>query len=243
MLSGVIWDKGTMRRADRLFDIIEFLRRARKVVTAAELAAALEVSLRTIYRDMAALQAARVPVEGEAGIGYMLRPGYDLPPLMFTAEEVEALILGARIVSTWGDGDLSKAADQVVGKIHHVLPDDLKNMIESWHLAAPPSAAQARISIDLSALRRAIRDCHWIGFSYVDEHGRATTRRVRPLILAFYGPVWLVSSWCETRQDFRSFRLDRMSDMALSEDHFPLEAGRTREDFFCSDMGRTDGFV
>ena len=223
-----------MRRADRLFDIIQVLRR-RKLVRASDLARRLEVSERTIYRDIRDLMASGVPVEGEAGVGYILREGYDLPPLMFTEQEIEALVLGVRIVESWADPKLAEAAAEVLAKVETVVPEPLRRqMAETW-LLAPPDHHAERISIDPVALRQAIRRRQKVHFGYADGAERLTERSVRPLALAFYGPVWLLVSWCELRQDFRSFRLDRMSGLAVLEDRFQPERGKTLQDFLSRD--------
>lgn len=157
-----------MRRADRLFDIIEFLRRHKRVVTTAELAGALEVSIRTIYRDIADLQASRVPIEGEAGLGYMLRSGYELPPLMFTEDEIEALVFGARMVRTWGDAAFTQAADAAVDKIRAVLPARLNEVIEASRMTVARSRTRdkANFNAHLTPIRRAIRDRRRLTFDY-----------------------------------------------------------------------------
>ncbi|MFQ5974127.1 MAG: helix-turn-helix transcriptional regulator, partial [Alphaproteobacteria bacterium] len=176
-----------MRRADRLFQLIQELRGRRGVTTGRDLAEALEVSVRTIYRDVADLMASGVPIEGEPGIGYMLRGGFDLPPLMFDVEEIEALVLGGEIVSRWGDPELATAARRALDKIATVLPDRLRDELLETALFAPPTRAQTPFTVDLAQLRRAIRSRSKIHFSYSDEHGNRTTRAVRPLGLAFYG--------------------------------------------------------
>lgn len=171
-----------MRRADRLFQIIERLRR-RGVVTARVLADQLKVSERTIYRDVADLIASQVPIEGAAGIGYSLRKGYDLPPLMFTESELDALVFGARMVRTWSDAELGQAADAALAKIEGVLPAHLQRMIEDRSLWAPADVRRMPIAFDLGRLRAAIRARHKLRFSYRDEKGAETRRKVRPLTL------------------------------------------------------------
>ena len=223
-----------MRRADRLFDIIQILRR-RKLVRAKDLAERLEVSERTIYRDIRDLMASGVPIDGEAGVGYLLRDGYDLPPLMFDKEEIEALVLGARIVETWADPKLAKAASQVLAKVETVLPERLQTLMNETALLAPPDHYAEPITIDPSALRLAIRARQKIAFDYQDEAGKATKRQVRPLALSFFGPVWLLVAWCELRRDFRCFRLDRIAGLALREETFAPEPGKTVEDFLKRD--------
>ena len=228
-----LW-RGDTRRADRLFDIIQVLRR-RKLVRARELAERLEVSERTIYRDIRDLMASGVPVEGEAGVGYILREGYDLPPLMFDEQEIEALVLGARIVESWADPKLAEAAASVLAKVESVVPEHLRRQMAETSLLAPPDHFAERIAVDSVEIRGAIRRREKLRFGYSDGHARHSERTVRPLALAFYGPVWLLVSWCELRQDFRSFRLDRISGLAVLDESFRPEHGKTLQDFLRRD--------
>jgi len=220
-----------MRRADRLFEIIQRLRR-RGVVTAAFLAEQLKVSERTIYRDIRDLIASKVPIEGEAGIGYSLRKGYDLPPLMFNQGELEALVFGARMVLSWGDADLGRAADAAISKIENVLPSHLRGTLEDRSLWAPSDVRRVPLNFDLSHLRGAIHDRQKVRFRYQDEKGAETHRKIRPLSLWFYPPIWLAGSWCELRNDFRFFRVDRMQDVEFLEEPFAPEKGKSAEDLF-----------
>lgn len=222
-----------MRRADRLFDILQVLRR-RKVVRARELADRLEVSERTIYRDVQDLMASGVPIEGEAGVGYLLRDGFDLPPLMFTEEEIEALVLGARIVQSWADAGLSQAAADVLAKVEAVVPERLRTVMDETPLDAPPSHWAEPVEIDPAGLRRAIRDCRKLVFDYRNADGVVTHRTVRPLLISFYGPIWTLTGWCELRADFRTFRFDRMCDLQVLEHGFEAEPGRTLQDYLRS---------
>lgn len=219
-----------MRRADRLFDIIQILRR-KKLVRAQDLAEILEVSERTIYRDIRDLMASGVPIDGEAGVGYILRGGFDLPPLMFNEQEIEALVLGVRIVESWADPKLAEAAGNVIAKVETVIPERMRQVMEDTALLAPSDHFMEPIALDPSELRRAVRSRLKTSFCYRDADGRETERTVRPLGLAFYGPVWLLVAWCELRIDFRSFRLDRISDLAVLDDKFRLEPGKTIQDF------------
>ncbi len=219
-----------MRRADRLFQIIQILRRG-QLTTARALADELEVSNRTIYRDIADLIGSGVPVEGAAGAGYLLRSGYDLPPLMFSPIELEALVLGARIVASWADPELGRAAHDVLAKVEAVLPETLRTRFDKTPLLAPGDHFEAPRKVDLAALRRMIRERRKLDLDYCDAAGRPTRRRVWPLGLFFYGPVWLLAGWCELRQDFRMFRVDRMADAALLDLPFDPVPGRTLEDF------------
>jgi len=219
-----------MRRADRLFEIIQHMRR-KPTVRARELADALEVSERTIYRDVQDLMASGVPIEGEAGIGYVLRAGYDLPPLMFKEQEIEALVLGARMVESWGDSELAVAATDAIAKIEAVIPDRLRGYMANTALLAPSAYGIEPIRCDLGALRRAVRSQLKVRFHYNDVLRQRSERTVRPLSLAFFGPVWLLAAWCELRVDFRTFRLDRMEDFEVTGERFRLERGKTLQDF------------
>ena len=174
-----------MRRADRLFEIIQLLRR-RRVVKARDLAERLEVSERTIYRDVQALIASRVPIDGEAGVGYSLRPGYDLPPLMFRPEELEALVFGARIVKSWSDPAMASAAEAALARIESTLPPHLRHLLADATLWAPADARRPPLRFDLAALRAAIRARRKVRFRYRDEHGAETRRSCpadHPLVL------------------------------------------------------------
>ncbi len=221
-----------MRRADRLFGIIQRLRR-HHVVTARMLAEQFKVSDRTIYRDIGDLIASKVPIEGAAGMGYSLRSGYDLPPLMFDENELEAIVFGARIVQSWSDPEMAQSAEAALSKIENVLPPHLARLLADRTLWAPSTKGrQVPLAFDLAKLRAAIRRCRKVRFGYRDEKGAGTGRTVRPLTLWFEGPVWLAGAWCELRNDFRFFRLDRMQDVEFLDETFPREAGRTAEDLF-----------
>ncbi len=220
-----------MRRADRLFQIIQILRRHRRAVTAEALAAELEVSARTVYRDVAELVGRRVPIEGAAGVGYLLRDGFDLPPLMFTEDELDALLLGTRIVQSWGDPELGRAAADVLAKVAAVLPERMRPRIASLTLAAPPSGRRLEIAVDMAALRRCVREERKVRIAYLDLSGADTRRVVRPMNLAFFPPVWLLLGWCELRRDFRSFRIDRIGAVEFLDERYPQEPGRRLVDY------------
>ncbi len=226
-----------MRRADRLFEIIQVLRR-RKLARARDLAEKLEVSERTIYRDIRDLMASGVPIEGEAGVGYIMRGGYDLPPIMFDEDEIEALVLGVRIVESWADPKLAAAAGKVIAKVESVVPERLRLHMARTALIAPRDHFAEPLSVDLTELRNAIRAMRKVAFSYRDRAEAATHRTVRPLALAFYGPVWLLAAWCELRQDFRAFRLDRMAELAVLDQVFAAEPGKTIADYFEADQAK-----
>ncbi len=225
-----------MRRADRLFQIIQILRRM-KLARARDLAEELEVSERTVYRDIRDLVANGVPVDGEAGVGYVLRDGYDLPPLMFNEREIEALVLGARIVGSWTDPEMAAAANDVIAKVASVVPDDLRGAMTDIALLAPEAHYAEPLSVDPRQLRQAVRERRKLHFSYRDLRDRRTERSVRPLALSFYGPVWLLVSWCELRQDFRSFRLDRIEGLEALDEKFRPERGKTLQDYLRRDAG------
>jgi predicted DNA-binding transcriptional regulator YafY len=219
-----------MRRADRLFEIIQHMRR-KQTVKARELSESLEVSERTIYRDVRDLIASGVPIEGEAGVGYVLKAGFDLPPLMFKEQEIEALVLGARIVESWADAELAAAATDAIAKIEAVIPDQLKVYMANTALLAPCAHYMAPISFDLAELRRAVRSRLKVRFRYTDVLRQGSERTVWPLSLAFFGPVWVMAAWCELRADFRTFRLDRMEDFSVTQEPFKSERGKTLHDF------------
>ena len=219
-----------MRRADRLFQIVQHLRLRKTRATARELARKLEVSERTIYRDVQDLGRSGVPIEGEAGVGYVLR-GFDVPPLMFTREEIEALVVGARMVEAWTTEELSRAARQALLKIEAALPERLRADLSRPQIYAMnfgESREDVRAALDV--IRRAIEESRYVEFDYAREDGEASRRGVQPLGLYFWGNVWTLAAWCELRQDFRNFRLDRMSGIACGAVFEPV-AGRTLEDF------------
>jgi len=224
-----------MRRADRLFDIIQILRRG-KVVRAADIAQELEVSDRTIYRDIASLIGSGVPVEGEAGVGYILRDGADIPPLMFTEEEIEAIVFGLRVVDSWADHAMADASNSARRKIEAALPPHLKSYMSAVAVDAPSNHWAEPIEIHRGALRRAIRECGKVRFDYCTKDGKPSERTVRPLLLSFYGAVWSLTAWCELRRDFRTFRLDFIRNAEFLEDKFQEEPGKRLADL----MARPD---
>jgi predicted DNA-binding transcriptional regulator YafY len=219
-----------LRRADRLFRVIEILRRRRRAITAAEIARRLEVSVRTVYRDIRDLALSGTPIEGEAGVGYTLRPGYDLPPLMFDEDELEALTLGARIVASFGDAELSRASRSALAKVSAVLPQRLAPTLAESVLFAPRPPAPAKLSETLAVLRRALSDRRKVKIAYRKEDGGESERVVRPLAACFWGRVWTLSTYCELREGFRHFRIDRILDLAVLEARFVDEPGKTLRD-------------
>jgi predicted DNA-binding transcriptional regulator YafY len=222
-----------MRRADRLFQIVQRLRRRNAVVTAATLARELEVSERTVYRDIAGLMATGVPIEGEAGVGYRLpRGGFDLPPLMFNEDEIEALVIGARVVKSWGDPLLARAAEDVLAKIEAVLPPRLQSRVAGATLFAMHRRDQSKVAARLGTLRGAIRARRKVELEYVDREAQSTTRTVWPLGLFYWGVTWTLGAWCELRTEFRSFRLDRIADARVSLRGYDELPGRSLRDLF-----------
>ncbi|WP_375688323.1 helix-turn-helix transcriptional regulator [Pseudooceanicola sp. LIPI14-2-Ac024] len=202
-----------MRRADRLFQIVQYLRGGR-LVTAAALADRLEVSTRTIYRDVADLIASGVPIEGEAGVGYVMRQGYDMPPLMFTNDEIAALVAGARLLRAWGGTAMAGAAEEALVKINEVIPDTARARAEAVQVhAVGASGMTPEMRARLDRLDAACNARTRLVLAYVDEAERATDRPVRPLALFFWGKVWTLLAWCELRDDFRTFRVDRIHAM------------------------------
>lgn len=218
-----------MRKASRLFEIIQILRLARKPVTAAEMAATLEVTPRSIYRDIAALQAMRVPIEGGRGIGYILRPGFDLPPLMFSIEETEAIVLALALLARTGDEELKAAAGRVNQKITGAVPEPLRLAFRNQALHAWGTVAPSPTGVDLALVRRAIRDERKLGVDYRDELGRATERTIRPIALIYYSETANIVAWCELRQAIRNFRADRVEHCETTDDFFPGEGERLRD--------------
>ncbi len=231
-----------MRRADRLFEIIQHMRR-KMLVRAADLATALEVSERTIYRDIRDLMTSGVPIDGEAGVGYVLRDGFDMPPLMFTEQEIEALVLGARIVESWADCELAEAAGDVIAKVEAVIPDRLRSFMSNTALVAPSEHFVEPIAFDIADLRRSIRNRQKVEFDYRDALGDESHRIVRPLSLAFFGPSWCLAAWCELRDDFRTFRLDRMVGFAVLDEVFKNERGKTLNEFLKRPNTWTAGII
>lgn len=220
-----------MRRADRLFRIVEYLKTRKRVVRASELAEKLEVSLRTIYRDIADLQLSGIPIIGEAGVGYLLDKEHILRPMIFTIDELEALILGAQMVKSWGDNTLAKSSASAIDKIGAVLPPTLEQEIANAFLFSFPTRARKPIGNLLTECRKTIRSKNKLLFSYVREDGETHSRTVRPLCLAFFAPSWLLLAWCEERKDFRNFRLDRMTDFDVLSERFKDEKGKRLQDY------------
>lgn len=215
-----------MRRADRLFDLIQRLRTASRPTTAAALAQELEVTPRTVYRDIATLQARRVPIEGAAGVGYVLRKGFDLPPLMFTVDEVEAIAVGARLVRRLKDPKLREAANAVLAKVTVVVPERLRQHIADAPVYVSPGMAAEAEGADLAEVRAAIRDSAKLYICYADEQGRRTNRVIWPIAMAYCFDATLVGAWCELRGDYRNFRVERIQSSKVLDEHFDQHGGR-----------------
>jgi len=219
-----------MRRADRLFQIIQLLRRRRSATTATHIAGRLGVSERTIYRDIRDLVLAGTPIDGEAGVGYRIRPGYDLPPLMFDRDEIQALVLGARIVRQFGDPGLARASDAILNKVAAVIPKDLAPLLSETPLFVPGSIGDARAAETLTVAREALVARCKVRMTYTSAEGPPTERTVRPLGVFFWGRTWTLAAWCELRNDFRNFRLDRTSEAVQLDETFDDEPGKTLRD-------------
>jgi predicted DNA-binding transcriptional regulator YafY len=217
-----------MGRSNRMFEVIQVLRSTRKPLTAQAIAERLEVNKRTIYRDIVALQAMRIPIEGEAGIGYVMRRGFDLPPLMFDADEVEAIVVGLALLRRTGDAGLQRAAASVGTKIAEVLPQDTEQSIDTRMLHVSTWGASVP-GIDMKAVRRAIREERKIRLGYLDAGNQPTQRVVRPIALVYYVEVAVLAAWCELRDDFRHFRVDRIASLKLLTDRFAGQGNGLRE--------------
>ncbi|GAA5165113.1 YafY family protein [Viridibacterium curvum] len=218
-----------MRRANRLYRLVELLR-SRSSCTGAWLAGQLQISLRTLYRDIADLSLSGVPIEGEAGVGYRLRHNVTLPPLSFDSDEIEALLIGTRMVQAWADPDLERAAQAAMAKIQNVLPAAGRREAEMARLFVP-SYRRERPTW-LHDIRLAVRHRHIIRIDYVREDGAPSQRELWPLGLFFWGPTWTLIGWCELRNDFRHFRVDRVQSVSVQTRHFPDQKGRRLEDFY-----------
>lgn len=204
------------------------------MLTAKTLAEQLEVSERTIYRDIADLMASGVPVDGEAGVGYRLHRGYQVPPMMFDQDELQALIFGAQVSKRWGDKEMAAAADRILNKIDAVLPEKMRPELNSQTLVVPEMGyyQSAETTEQLGAVREAINDRRRLFLNYNDVNGEATERIVWPMSLAYWGVTWTLGAWCELRQSFRNFRIDRIADARILTTRFPDEAGKRLADYF-----------
>lgn len=218
-----------MRRADRLFEIIQVLRRASKPVTAEAIAVELETSRWTIYRDIAALVAQRVPIRSEAGVGYVLERGFDLPPLMLTTDEIEAVTLGAQFVIANAEPDLARAALDVLAKIAAIVPDELHAIIDNPVTGTlPPAGSRLNDGIDIGKLRLWSRVGRQLLIAYNDQTGQSTRRLIWPFMVGYVGVVRVIMAWCELRSDFRIFRADRIREIEFLETRYPASSATLR---------------
>ncbi|MBE7636110.1 HTH domain-containing protein [Sneathiella sp. P13V-1] len=215
-----------MRRADRLFQLIQILQRQDGIVTADKLAEEMELSERTIYRYIQDLIANRVPIKGERGVGYMLDKGYDMPPLMFTEEEIDALMLGASWVVNNGDPHIKRAASDILKKVEAVLPADRRSLMQKARQVVPIVESAPEISISMPEVRQAIREQKKARTKYVREDGAASERILYPLLTVFFQNIQLLVCWCELRQSFRNFRMDRFQEFEMLEEGFPANVAR-----------------
>ena len=220
-----------MRRADRLFQIVQQLRGGR-LVTARMLGERLEVSERTIYRDIADLQSTGVPIDGEAGVGYLMREGFELPPLMFSRDEIVALVAGARMVRAFGGAQMARAAEEALVKIGAVLPEAEKARIARTEIHMPDWVIDDDQRRAIDVLEHAIEDRTVLTVDYRDGVGNGSKRDIRPLGLWFWGKVWTLVAWCELRHDFRAFRIDRIATMDPTGRVFRPERGKQLADFY-----------
>ncbi|KQZ55179.1 DNA-binding protein [Rhizobium sp. Root149] len=210
-----------MARTDRLLDLVQMLRRHRLPVSGEALALELDVSLRTLYRDIATLRAQGADIQGEPGIGYVLKPGFLLPPLMFSEDELEALVLGMRWVARRTGGSLSTAADNALARISAVLPKDLKDQLDSTLLLVGPTVVTDDRAEDITLIRTAIRRERKLLLSYQDASGEPSDRKIWPFALGFFDQVRVIAAWCELRNDFRHFRTDRIIRITAMEERYP----------------------
>jgi predicted DNA-binding transcriptional regulator YafY len=217
-----------MRRADRLFQIIQILRRSSRPVTAAQLAQELEVSKRSVYRDVADLMAQRVPIQGEAGLGYVLDQAFDMPPLMLSPDEIEAAVLGAQWLASRADPALAGAARDLIAKIAAAVPETLRPHIFEPSIGAPPAFAQTADQLDMVRTRLWIRSGRKMRIRYQDEAGRHSERTIWPVIVGYAETVRLLAAWCELRGDFRHFRADRILDADFLDERHGCRAGELR---------------
>jgi predicted DNA-binding transcriptional regulator YafY len=219
-----------VRRADRLFQIVQHLR-GRRLTTASQLAQWLEVSERTIYRDIRDLELSGVPVDGEAGVGYRLSKGFDLPPIMFSFDEVEALVAGARMIQAWGGPALAASSRSAVAKIALALPAERRESVENTRLFAPQFHVDPGTGLSLEIARQAIVQRRKLKFSYEKPGEEASDRVVRPLGIYFWGAKWTLVAWCELRIDYRTFRLDRIRNAEMTDSAFREEPGTSLDEF------------
>jgi predicted DNA-binding transcriptional regulator YafY len=230
-----------MRRTERLFQIIQILRSKRRSVTGLELADELEVSLRTLYRDMAELMAQRVPIRGEAGTGYVIDTDYDMPPLMLTQDELEAAVLGAAWVAQRGDAALARGARDLIGKLTAAVPEHLRPVVLDAQLSPVSHHVRAVDAFDLAAVRGAIREQRKMRIAYADVSDRTTERTIWPFMIGYFETVRLVVAWCELRQDFRHFRSDRFHDAQVLDTRYRTRPAQLRKRWEKQNSERSKG--
>lgn len=223
-----------MRRADRLFHIVQLIR-GRRLTTALWLAERLALSERTIYRDISQLQAQGVPIEGAAGVGYRMGRGFDLPPLMFTLDEARALAAAVQLAQQWLDPEQAACSDAALSRVLSVLPADVRERSRHLHVVVPPSGLSESVRSHMQLLRRASLMRHKVRVEYLDAAEERTERVLRPLALFYWGKVWTLAAWCEARQGFRNFRLDRMAHLTRLDERFDDEDGKSLDDFMARD--------
>lgn len=222
-----------MRRADRLFQIVQLIR-GRRLTTAQWLAQRLEVSERTVYRDVADLQYQGVPIEGEAGVGYRMGQGFDLPPLIFTPQEAQALVVMTRVAQQWLDPALARASESALSRVLSILPAEQRHAAQHTPVYSPPWGLTVEQQPHLQLWREATQNAHKLALTYSDAQGRSSERTVWPLGSFFWGAVWTLVAWCEKRQAFRSFRLDRIHSMVCLPETFRLVEGQRLIDYLRS---------
>ena len=220
-----------MHKSERLFQLVNLLRGRRTAITAEQLSDVMEVSVRTIYRDIQALSLSGVPVDGEAGIGYILRSGYELPPLMFNFDEMQALLLGARMVEAWTDPDLATGAQRAVQKIRAVLPEPLLIHADRQAYRVPALNPQQESGETHRTIRRACEQQQILTLHYTDAKNNKSERRIWPLGMFFWGAHWTLVAWCEIRQDYRNFRFDRAISVEITDQHYPIDTERNLEHY------------
>ena len=218
-----------MRRADRLFEIIQILRRVRRPVSAQAIADELEVSKRSVYRDIATLTAQRVPIRGEAGVGYVLEEGFDMPPLMLTAEEIDAAVLGALWVSTRAEPELARAAENLIAKLEAITPKPLRRHIAAAAMSVRPVSPASEDKVDAAMLRQAILEGRKVSLGYCDGDGKESQRVVWPVLLGYRDEGRILAAWCELRQGFRYFRTDRMTFAEALDQRYPESRGSLKD--------------
>jgi len=227
-----------MRKSERLFKLVTLLQGRRTAITAQTLAEELSVAMRTVYRDIQALVLSGVPIDGEAGVGYRLRAGFDLPPLMFQSEEVTALLVGSRMVQAWTDPDLAQAAKQAEAKILAALTPQM--LIDVSRLPYRIPVYERSESGIHRLLRKACEGRQKVSITYKDMNGQESTRNLWPLGMVGWGDHWTLLAWCELRNEYRNFRFDRIQDMVLLEEHYPAHSQRNLEHYLTKIVGVED---